>query len=240
MAKFLTDERCEQYQKRGEPLRVSELHRSAHLAKIGVARSLYPAVCSAGMRRAGPRMGSFLPEWREMGNSPVSGDVSHQTNCDGGCPTGCLSRHLARRLNTLGMDRRIARAAWSVPVRSFSIPSVSACLLAAIVFTCVPLFAQDTVPETASGIMLAEDGHALLKIVISEKASERTVAVAAELAQYLQRITGAEFEVGAGDGTTGVVLGTLAEFPDAALDEPLAIRDGFDGREAYAIRSERQ
>jgi hypothetical protein len=138
----------------------------------------------------------------------------------------------------LGMARRIARAAWSVSVRSFSLPTVSACLLAVIVFTCVPLDAQETVPETASGVMLAEDGHALLKIVISEKASERTVAVAAELAQYLQRITGAEFEVGAGDGTTGIVLGTLAEFPDAALDEPLTIRNGFDGREAYAIRSE--
>lgn len=85
---------------------------------------------------------------------------------------------------------------------------------------------------------LAADGKALVPVVVSEKASPATKQVAAELADYLGRIAGAKFEVVAGDGTKGIVLGTLAEFPDPALAAPLAIRDTFDGREAFAVRTE--
>ena len=85
---------------------------------------------------------------------------------------------------------------------------------------------------------LAADGKALVPVVVSEKASPATKQVAAELADYLGRITGAKFEVAAGDGTKGIVLGTLAEFPDPALAEELAIRNDVDGREAFAIRTE--
>lgn len=85
---------------------------------------------------------------------------------------------------------------------------------------------------------LAADGKALVPIVVSEKASPATKQVAAELASYLGRITGAKFEVAAGDGTKGVVLGTLAEFPEPALAKVLAVRGTFDGREAFAIRTE--
>src|SRR3954466_13918231 len=80
---------------------------------------------------------------------------------------------------------------------------------------------------------LAADGKALVPVVVSRKASPATKQVAAELAGYLGRITGAKFEVVAGDGTTGIVLGTLAEFPDPALAGALAVRDTFDGREAF-------
>lgn len=96
------------------------------------------------------------------------------------------------------------------------------------------LRADDSRPE----LLLADEGKALLPVVVSAQASESTRAVAAELAAYLQRITGAAFEVTTGDGSRGIVLGTLAEFPDPELDEPLAVRDGVDGREAYAIRTE--
>jgi hypothetical protein len=76
-------------------------------------------------------------------------------------------------------------------------------------------------------------------VVVSPKASPGTKAVAAELARYLGKITGAAFEVAEGDGSRGVVLGTLAEFPDAALVKPLEVRNGADGREAYAIRTDK-
>lgn len=89
-----------------------------------------------------------------------------------------------------------------------------------------------------STLQLAEDGRALQPIVISEKASESTRKVAAELADYLGRITGAAFRVQAGDGSQGIVLGTLAEFPTPALAEVLALRNTYDGREAFAIRTE--
>ena len=90
----------------------------------------------------------------------------------------------------------------------------------------------------ATGLLLAEKGKALLPVVISAKASPGTRALAAELAAILQRITGAAFTVQTGDSTRGIVLGTLAEFPDPALRKPLQIQDGFNGRESYAIRTD--
>lgn len=97
-----------------------------------------------------------------------------------------------------------------------------------------PSFAQ----AEPTKITLAEAGRALQPIVIASQASEATKQVAAELADYLAQITGARFEVQTGDGTRGIVLGTLTEFPEPSLREPLAIRNTYDGREAFAIRSE--
>jgi hypothetical protein len=85
---------------------------------------------------------------------------------------------------------------------------------------------------------LAANGQALAPVVVSPSASPATKAVAAELAEYLGRISGAKFEVKSGDGSNGIVLGTLREFPHPELDKPLEIRDRFDGREAFAIRTE--
>lgn len=93
---------------------------------------------------------------------------------------------------------------------------------------------------TPATLTLAEDGRALQPVVISEKASEAVRKVAAELAGYLGRMTGAKFKVQTGDGTRGIVLGTLAEFPNPGLNEPLAVRNTYDGREAFAIRTEPQ
>ncbi len=83
--------------------------------------------------------------------------------------------------------------------------------------------------------LLAADGTARMPIVISPHASPDTQAVAAELADYLKRITGAAFTVTAGDGAKGIVLGTIHEFPNPAFAKALEIRDGVDGKEAYAI-----
>jgi len=92
--------------------------------------------------------------------------------------------------------------------------------------------------EPAKGLPLAEGGRALVPVAISAKASKGTKAVAAELARHLGRIAGAKFEVAVGDGSAGIVLGTLAEFPDPALDKPLEVRGGSDGKEAFAIRTD--
>lgn len=98
--------------------------------------------------------------------------------------------------------------------------SLVACLLV-LAWCCPPAVGA---AEGDKGLLLAEGGQAKLPVVISAKASESTKAVAAELAQYLGRIAGAPFEVSAGDGSTGIVLGTIAEFPDPALDKPLELR----------------
>lgn len=92
--------------------------------------------------------------------------------------------------------------------------------------------------EPDGALKLAEDGRALLPVVIAESAAEDTRSVAEELARYLGRMSGATFDVRTGDGSRGIVLGTLAEFPDPHLDQPLAVRRTFHGREAYAIRTE--
>lgn len=91
--------------------------------------------------------------------------------------------------------------------------------------------------QSQSTLALARDNRALLPIVISAKASDSTKAVAAELSDYLGRISGARFEVKSGDGAAGIVLGTVQEFPTPALEAALSISNSFDGREAYAIRT---
>ncbi len=92
--------------------------------------------------------------------------------------------------------------------------------------------------DVAARCLLAENGAARFPVVVAPDAAESTRQVAAELAQYLSEMTGAKFDVVAGDGARGIVLGTLAQFPDPGLNEALAIRDGVNGREAFAIRTE--
>jgi hypothetical protein len=89
-------------------------------------------------------------------------------------------------------------------------------------------------------LLLAGNGNAALPIVVSDQAPASTRAVATELAGYLQKITGAPFEVRTGDASRAIVLGTIEEFPVAGLADALAMRSEFDGREAYAIRTEPQ
>jgi hypothetical protein len=90
----------------------------------------------------------------------------------------------------------------------------------------------------AAALTLAADGKAAMPIVIAESADDTVRSVADELAGYLQRITGAEFAIETGDGSYGIVLGTPADFGDPSLNEALQIRNGCDGREAYAIRTD--
>ncbi len=98
---------------------------------------------------------------------------------------------------------------------------------------CLPLFAGD-------GFRLAANGRAPAPIITSARASDQTKALAAELASYLLQITGATFEVKTGDGTQGIVLGTKEEVSTDGFDEELALRNSYDGREAFVIRTEKQ
>jgi hypothetical protein len=91
---------------------------------------------------------------------------------------------------------------------------------------------------SAGGLALAADAKALLPVVICDKASPATRKVAREVADYLDRMTGVRFEVQTGDGRRGIVLGTLAEFPRPDLAQALEIRNTYDGKEAFAIRTE--
>lgn len=90
----------------------------------------------------------------------------------------------------------------------------------------------------AAEFRIARNGQAATPIVISEKATDATRKLASELADYLGRISGAKFEIKAGAGTAGIVVGSIDEFPQPGLAKALEIRNRFDGKEAYAIRSD--
>jgi hypothetical protein len=95
-----------------------------------------------------------------------------------------------------------------------------------------------TLVASKETVAIARDGKALLSIVIAPESSEEMKKTAAELAGYLKRMTGAEFAVKQGREPEGITLGTLTQFPDDTLKEAMAVRDGFDGIEAMAIRSD--
>lgn len=102
--------------------------------------------------------------------------------------------------------------------------AVLACLVAA-----ASLRAADPVP-----CPLAREGRALQRVVVGEKASDRTRAAAKALATQLGRITGGTFAVVEGDGTTGLAVGRAADFP--------ALGRRFDAtpmpeREVYLVQS---
>lgn len=86
-------------------------------------------------------------------------------------------------------------------------------------------------------VRLAENGIPLLPVVVSPEASPAIRKVAGDLAAHLGLMAGCTFNVIEGKGESGIVLGTLAQFPDPSLASALAIKDNADGREAFAVRT---
>ncbi|MAE61655.1 MAG: hypothetical protein CMJ49_09905, partial [Planctomycetaceae bacterium] len=110
------------------------------------------------------------------------------------------------------------------------------------VATLTGLATAATAQGQSTEAVLAHDGRALLPIVIPEDAGERLRTVANDLAAYLGRMSGATFEVKTGlGGDVGIMLGTLEQFPSRLVSrdmaDALAIRNRFDGKEAYVIRT---
>ncbi|MCU0875993.1 MAG: hypothetical protein MUE50_27010, partial [Pirellulaceae bacterium] len=85
-------------------------------------------------------------------------------------------------------------------------------------------------------VPLARDGSAQQTIVLAEQASDSIRRSAATLAEYLRRISGAEFQVTTGDGSTGIALGLPAHFPALRLKDAWRMPGPFD-RERYLLRS---
>jgi len=95
-----------------------------------------------------------------------------------------------------------------------------------------------TLTQSKPPIAIARDGKAALPIVIAPDASPALAQTATELAGFLERITNAKFAIEKSAVARGITLGTLAQFPDPALKEALAVKDVYDGLEAFAIRSD--
>lgn len=90
-------------------------------------------------------------------------------------------------------------------------------------------------PTTVS---LADGGRALMPIVLAPRASAQLQEVAADLARVLTKMTGATFTITTDQaGTKGLVLGTVTDFPQPELRTALQVNHGFEGVEAYAIRT---
>ncbi len=146
-------------------------------------------------------------------------------------PTWKISNHESPPSHTPEKMTRVARdARRRLPYFAFWI--------VALLGLIIPHSVLGIEPGKKVELALAQDGRALLPIVVSKSASMETRKAAEELVGYLTRITGAPFKCQAGDGSAGIVVGTLAEFPNPSLSRSLEIRDAFDGREAYVIRSE--
>ncbi len=86
-----------------------------------------------------------------------------------------------------------------------------AALIAAAASLLMPLAlrAQGDAPS----LVLAAAQKANFPIVVAHGASSGTRSAAAKLADYLQRISGARFQVVEGDGQSGIAVGTVADFP---------------------------
>ncbi len=80
------------------------------------------------------------------------------------------------------------------------------------VLTTLLVFYLCTAAGAAPELTLAVDGEPLHPVVIASESSERVKAAAETLAEMLSRITGADFGVEEGDGTTGIAVGLPGDF----------------------------
>ena len=87
-------------------------------------------------------------------------------------------------------------------------------------------------PQT---VTMASDGEAHMAVVVAEGAGEQTRRAAASMANYLERISGAEFVVEDGDGSSGIVVGVPGDYESLPFD--VEFEGGPFGREEYVLRS---
>lgn len=97
-------------------------------------------------------------------------------------------------------------------------------------------FAPAVIAVTPVKVLMAEDGKALLPIIISENASASTKSNASKLAEYLGKIGGAKFKIETGDGTSGIAIGLATDFPALKLASTFK-SDDILKREEYLLRT---
>ncbi|MDD5707460.1 MAG: DUF4838 domain-containing protein, partial [Kiritimatiellae bacterium] len=83
---------------------------------------------------------------------------------------------------------------------------------------------------------LADGQQANYKVVVGAAASATTQAAAAELTNYLGRITGMPFELATGDGRQGLAVGAAADFPELGLASEFDAKDPMR-RDDYLLRT---
>jgi len=96
-----------------------------------------------------------------------------------------------------------------------------------------------TSPSTALEVKLADDGKARLPVVVSESASDRVKASAKTLADYLQRISQAEFSIQTTDADRGIFIGTSSDFLSNKLANHFRPTD-ITRREEYLLKTDKR
>jgi hypothetical protein len=91
---------------------------------------------------------------------------------------------------------------------------------------------------SAETVLIADGGTARLPIVVASGASTATEDRANELAACLERITGAKFKINTVAKGPAIIVGTIVDFPTPSAAAGLKVCDTYDGRDAYAIRTE--
>ena len=89
--------------------------------------------------------------------------------------------------------------------------------------------------QGAESFKLCENSAAAADIIISPASSAQIISYANDLAEYLNKISGAVFQVTQGDGSSGIVLGLPENF--SALPFSASFQKTPFTREAYIIRS---
>ncbi len=105
----------------------------------------------------------------------------------------------------------------------------SLCLILLVLIMTVTATARDktidhemifqTLMGEPSDLTIASGGQALMDVVVGQDASSQTRDAAQDLADYLGRITGGEFRVVTGNGSSGIAVGSFKDFPNLDLDD---------------------
>jgi len=88
----------------------------------------------------------------------------------------------------------------------------------------------------AKSTFIAQNGKAVLPVVISTTASPQTKELAQTLAGYLNKISGGTFVVQTGGGKSGLAVGTASDFPELPFKSTFDLTDPTV-REDYILRS---
>ncbi len=92
--------------------------------------------------------------------------------------------------------------------------------------------------KSKDAVVIAENKEAKIPVIISPDADQQIKESAQELAIYLEKITGARFGIKTSTSGPGIFVGTIEQFPTPSAVQGLKIYEQFDGKEAYAIRTE--
>ncbi len=104
-------------------------------------------------------------------------------------------------------------------------------------FTCLTWHPAAATPSgQGEPVLLSSKGKAHLPISIPATASESTIALAKELANALEKITGAPFRIDTSGKAEGILLGTAEEWPALTLPDGGKISPAYT-KEDYLIQS---